>query len=43
MRKDQYNLLRWVNTFVYYTKNNGELAAIWTKWFKTDFPTLPTF
>ena len=43
MRKDQYNLHRWMNTFVYYTKNNGELAAIWTKWFKTDFPVLPTF
>ncbi len=43
MRKDQFNLHRWVNTFVYYTKNNGELAAIWTKWFKTDFPVLPTF
>ncbi len=43
MRKDQYNLHRWVNTFVYYTKNNGELAAIWTKWFGTDFPVLPTF
>jgi polar amino acid transport system substrate-binding protein len=43
MRKDQFNLLRWVNTFVYYTKNNGQLAEIWTKWFKTDFPTLPVF
>jgi polar amino acid transport system substrate-binding protein len=43
MRKDQFNLHRWMNTFVYYTKNNGELAAIWTKWFKTDYPVLPTF
>jgi polar amino acid transport system substrate-binding protein len=43
MRKDQFNLHRWVNTFVYYTKVNGELAAIWTKWFHTDFPVLPTF
>ena len=43
LRKDQFNLLRWVHTFVYYTKNNGELAAIWTKWFKTDFPVLPVF
>jgi polar amino acid transport system substrate-binding protein len=43
IRKDQMNLLRWVDTFVYYTKNNGELAAIWKKWFKTDFPALPTF
>ena len=26
MRADQFNLHRWVNTFVYYTKNNGELG-----------------
>ncbi len=43
LRKDQTNLRQWLNTFVYYTKNNGELAAIWTKWFHSDFPTLPTF
>jgi polar amino acid transport system substrate-binding protein len=43
MRKDQYNLHRWVNTFVYYTKNNGELAALWEKWFNAEFPVLPTF
>jgi polar amino acid transport system substrate-binding protein len=43
MRKDQWNLHQWVNTFVYFTKNNGELAALWTKWFKTSLPNLPTF
>jgi polar amino acid transport system substrate-binding protein len=43
LRKDQANLRQWLNTFVYYTKNNGELAAIWEKWFKTEFPVLPTF
>ena len=43
MRKDQFNLRQWVNTFIYYVKVNGELAGTWTKWFKTDFPTLPVF
>jgi polar amino acid transport system substrate-binding protein len=43
LRKDQTNLRQWLNTFVYYTKNNGELAAIWDKWFHTEFPVLPTF
>ena len=43
LRKDQTNLRQWLNTFVYYTKNNGELAAIWDKWFHSPFPVLPTF
>jgi polar amino acid transport system substrate-binding protein len=43
MRKDQFNLRQWVDTFVYYIKVDGELAATWTKWFKTDFPVLPVF
>lgn len=43
MRADQFNLHRWVNTFVYFTKNNGELDALWQKWFKAPLPELPTF
>lgn len=43
MRKDQWNLHQWVNTFVYYTKNNGELDGLWQKWFKKPLPNLPTF
>jgi polar amino acid transport system substrate-binding protein len=43
MRADQFNLLRWVNTFVYYTKNNGELGALWQKWFGSPMPDLPVF
>ena len=43
MRADQYNLHRWVNTFVYFTKNNGELDALWQKWFKEPLPNLPVF
>jgi polar amino acid transport system substrate-binding protein len=43
MRKDQFNLLRWVNTFVYFVKNNGELSAIHEKWFHKPLPNLPVF
>jgi polar amino acid transport system substrate-binding protein len=43
MRKDQWNLHQWVNTFVYFTKNNGELNALYMKWFKKPLPNLPTF
>lgn len=43
MRADQFNLLRWVNTFVYFTKNNGELSALWEKWFHAPLPNLPVF
>jgi len=43
MRADQFNLHRWVNTFVYFTKNNGELGALWQKWFGAQMPELPVF
>jgi polar amino acid transport system substrate-binding protein len=43
MRKDQWNLHQWVNTFVYFVKNNGELNALHEKWFHVPLPTLPTF
>ena len=43
MRKDQWNLHQWVNTFVYYVKNNGELNAIHEKWFHVALPNLPVF
>ncbi len=43
MRSDQFNLLRWVNTFVYFTKNNGELDTLWRKWFNAPLPELPVF
>lgn len=43
MRADQFNLLRWVNTFVYFTKNNGDLGALWQKWFHEPMPDLPVF
>jgi polar amino acid transport system substrate-binding protein len=43
MRKDQWNLHQWVNTFVYYVKNDGELDALYQKWFHEPLPNLPTF
>ncbi len=43
MRKDQFNLHRWVNTFIYFTKNNGELNVLWEKWFHKPLPNLPVF
>jgi polar amino acid transport system substrate-binding protein len=43
MRKDQWSLHQWVNTFVYFTKNDGELNALYEKWFKKPLPNLPTF
>lgn len=43
MRKDQFNLHQWVNTFVYFVKNNGELNAIHDKWFHKPLPNLPVF
>ena len=43
MRKDQWNLHQWLDTFVYFTKNDGELDALYQKWFKTPLPNLPTF
>lgn len=43
MRKDQWNLHQWVNTFVYFVKNNGELEAIHQRWFGKPLPNLPTF
>ncbi len=43
MRANQWNLHQWVNTFVYYAKNNGELDGLWQKWFHQPLPPLPTF
>ena len=43
MRRDQFNLRQWVDTFIYYVKNNGELTAIHQKWFHKPLPVLPVF
>jgi polar amino acid transport system substrate-binding protein len=43
LRRGQYDLLAWTNTFIYYVKNNGELDAICRKWVGTPLPELPVF
>jgi polar amino acid transport system substrate-binding protein len=43
VRRGQTDLLQWVNTFVYFIKNNGELDTISHKWFGTPLPELPVF
>ncbi len=43
MRANQFNLHRWVNTFLYFVKNDGELTALHQKWFGTPLPELPVF
>lgn len=43
LRRGNTDLLRWVNTFVYHTRNNGELAAIFKKYSGVDLPPLPSF
>ena len=43
MRANQWNLHQWVNTFVYFVKNNGELDTIHQRWFHKPLPNLPTF
>ena len=43
MRREQWNLEKWVNTFIYFVKVNGELDALYKKWFKEPLPNLPVF
>ena len=43
MRKGNADLLKWVNTFVYHSRNNGELGAIFKKYSGVDLPPLPSY
>lgn len=43
MRADAFNLRQWVNTFLFYVKNNGELEALHQKWFNAPLPPFPNF
>ncbi|MEP9367725.1 transporter substrate-binding domain-containing protein [Xanthobacter sp. VNH20] len=43
VRRGSADFLQWINTFLYFVKNNGELDAINQKWFKTPLPVMPTF
>ncbi|TCO82616.1 amino acid ABC transporter substrate-binding protein (PAAT family) [Plasticicumulans lactativorans] len=43
MRRGDADLLQWVNTFIYFIKNNGELDAIHQKWLGKPLGELPVF
>jgi polar amino acid transport system substrate-binding protein len=43
VRKDAYELKQWLNNFIYYVKQNGELNTISEKWVGSPLPALPTF
>jgi polar amino acid transport system substrate-binding protein len=43
MRLGEFNLLHWVNTWIDFHKNNGNLAVIYKKWMGSDLPPLSTF
>jgi polar amino acid transport system substrate-binding protein len=43
VRRGSSDLLQWINTFLYFIKNNGELDAINKKWFNEPLPSMPTF
>jgi polar amino acid transport system substrate-binding protein len=43
VRRGQSDLHQWINTFVYFIKNNGELDTIHRKWFNAPLPELPVF
>jgi len=43
VRRGQTDLHQWINTFIYFIKNNGELDAIHQKWLNAPLPELPVF
>lgn len=43
LRREQPDLLHWLNTVLFVHEQNGELGAIYEKWMKTPLPELPTF
>ncbi len=43
MKKGNTELRQWVNTFVYHTRNNGELNEIFKKFSGVDLPELPSY
>ena len=43
LRRGATDLHQWVNTFIYFITNNGELNAVHEKWFGGPLPQLPVF
>lgn len=43
LRRDEADLLHWLNTVLFVHKQSGELGTIYEKWMKTPIPELPSF
>jgi polar amino acid transport system substrate-binding protein len=43
IRRNQPDLLHWLNTFIYTVKNDGTLEELSQKWRKAPLPALPVF
>jgi polar amino acid transport system substrate-binding protein len=43
IKRGDSDLLGWLNTFVFFHKNNGDLAKIYEKWVGSPLPDLATF
>lgn len=41
VRRDDTDLLRWINTWLFTVKNNGELSKVYEKWIGTPLPEMP--
>jgi polar amino acid transport system substrate-binding protein len=42
VRRGDGDLLRWINTWLFTVKNNGELSKVYEKWMGTPLPDLPS-
>jgi polar amino acid transport system substrate-binding protein len=43
VRQGEFNLLRWLDTFIFYSKMNGNLEALHQKWMGESMKPLPSF
>jgi polar amino acid transport system substrate-binding protein len=43
VRHGEFNLLRWLDTFIFYSKMNGSLEELHQKWLGEDMKPLPSF
>lgn len=43
LRKGSFDLLQWLNNFIYWIKQNGELDGVSQKWVGDPLPELPVF
>jgi polar amino acid transport system substrate-binding protein len=43
VRHGEFNLLRWLDTFIFYSKMNGTLESLHQKWMGEPMADLPSF